>query len=286
MSRELNYYTTGRVVQFRGNIPQIYEITNDKLVTCFYDGDAIVLSIVPLNSEGAQIVTTESRATIQLGIQYPSIWTGVDRNKLLITVYSSHQRVSLIIVVDVNTYQYNRYWGPDFQSRPIGIEGSIIYLSHRVNDQAIITGFEYLTSRNEFRYVVDNSEIYGMLGRTPNGALLAAVLERRLPDGTLAIRIVNIYNEDVLIEIEGDVRISSVRENGVFFTQGDGDYYFTDYQAITYRLNFVDDGLAVSGQRKRIVGSSESGDNIWVGPIVPFDGETVINYKLSLSQNS
>ena len=284
MSQELNYYPTGRVLQFRGAIPAVYEIASEKFITLSYDGTTLALSSTPLNREGGQIVSADNRASIPLGMQYPAIWTGTAGDKLLITAYSSYEYLSLIIIVDLNTYQYWRYRGPDFRSRPIGIHRNIIYLSSRINDQSLITGFDLTTGQTESQYRAN--DVYGMLGKTPNGEPLAAVLERESINGTPVIRIVNILDEDVLIEMEGDVKILSVKENGVIFTESNGDYYFVDYQAVKYRLNFIDNGPGLRDQQIKIVGSSDSGDSIWLGPMVPSDGKRIINYKLQTYRNS
>ena len=291
MSQELGYYSTGRFLQFGGNIPGLHEynIVNDKFVTLRDADDFLVVSITPLDSEGGQIIdnnNSKGQITIPLTIRHPIIWKTVDGDKLIATLFGGFPNITRILVIDPDNYQYQQYEGPNFVYQTMGIEGDVIYLSHAVNGHAMITGFNFVTGQIEYQQVPDNYAEHGMLGRMQDGTLVTA-LAPSLRNGGHVIKVVGIPDGRTVIEIEGDVIILSMEGNGVFYTQcvlenclsTYGEHYFSTYEGQQFHINLIDNDTGVKQGRSEIVAVSYGGDSIWVRPLGSDGGKHLVNYK-------
>ena len=287
MVERVDYYPTGKFLQVRGNPIITHEITGEKFVAVSYEGDGLSLSVTTLDDKEGQIIPNNNQAIIPGVLQYKHLRYGFDGDRVLITLFSDRPLESLIVVVHLDDdIRAQQYQGPNFLSDPLGTDGDIIYLSHKITGESVITGFNLITGNTESQYIARDSTTYGTLGRMYTGLPVAALLGVQLPDGARVTRFITMPNGEPVLDIGGNMEILLPRENGVFYTTTNGDDYFCTYDGKQYRINFAANEQNIPPQQSTIHAVSDNGDSIWVRHMTPDRMWYFINYGRRLYHKS
>ena len=152
----------------------------------------------------------------------------IDDNYLIITLFdrnTQNQGESEIIVVDLHNKTYQEYNGMDIPSSPNGIIDNIIYLSFNKENNLILLGLDLNTNEEIIYFNLDPqynvNRNYGNIVRTVRGDAIMVTGEDRIT------RIINIYNSQIIMEINQPIEVSYLDINGVYYFSD--RLYFNDF---------------------------------------------------------
>ena len=120
MEERVDYYPTGKFLQFRGDVTITHCIVNDRLIAVSYKGDDLVLAITPLDDKEGEIVKSNNWVRIPDVFRYKIMRYGFAGDKLLATLFSDNPLESLILVVHLDRNdQYQGPLGPKLENQAL-----------------------------------------------------------------------------------------------------------------------------------------------------------------------
>ena len=299
MEPTIEYCQARKSIFVRNNTRKNFHMTDERLVQHAFTRDSLMIATMKLdNMEGEIRLTDDDWFSIPVTGQHMDHSFVLEGDTLLVTFSNVILGIRKILVINLDTRQYDEYPGFDQGGKAVGIDGDIIYLSNVLSDYqgtvAKIVGFNVKTQEMGFEYRMCGGSLVHSSHRICDGRR-AIVRSVRKPNFGMGCKVVSIPDGEVHLEIEEPIRDEKCTRYGVFYVSEGENRYYSTFNGETYRVNFEIDqtvgvrtapGVEIApsvGPRMvpDIFSASDDAQSIWLEYLTINGDLYLVNYKLS-----
>ena len=292
MEQTLNYYPNGKIIRDVSPVIRNNLMTDKRFVRYTFRGNNLLVGSTTLEDKQGEISLGDDD-WMAIPIEDNILpWFALEGDTLIVTLsntVNNVNNVNKILVINLDTRQYEEYQGLDETSYPLGIDGDIIYLVYDSTGlenygRTIIVALNVKTREIVFEY-----PIAGLLNNRSMHKIYdgSRVIERSdVIIGDRIHDIISVPDGEVHLRIEGNIKGTLITQYGVFYVSEDGKRYYSTFDGETYLVNSEADQVPERRYAHRLIAASDDAQSIWdISSGTNYKAD-VVNYRLPMPQKS